>query len=252
MYIFQISDLHFQLENKQSINNLEKVIASILKQDVKPDILLISGDITHGQEYKNYGRVFEMLKVISAPKFCITGNNDSSLGLMAALKEYLPAHPQSEMKDALQYVVDDYPFRLIALDSFAPGEMSGNLDENRLAWLKNKLEINPDKKPVLIMVHQFTLANTLHRGSAPWFEKFNRLVAEHRDTVRLVVSGHVHANISGGYSDVRYISDFSTNWNSILDFQNHGNQIRDNTLPAGYLIHRFGNGEFLSYTVTLS
>lgn len=251
MYIFQISDLHFQPENEQSAANLKKVAESIKKQDVKPDILLITGDITHHQEYASYQAVFDLLKPLNVPVFCITGNNDSSSGLMKALAEHLPAHPRSEMKNALQYVDDDYPFRLIAVDSFAPDAMSGDMDDSRLDWFKAKLENNPAKKPVMVMVHQFTLPLTLHRGSAPWFEKFNNIITAHADTVRLVVSGHVHALLSGECGNVRYISDFSTNWNSLLDFKDHGNQIRDNRLPAGYLIHHFDGRDFVTYAVVV-
>lgn len=252
MYIFQISDLHFQIENERSINNLKKIVENIRRQDVKPDILLISGDITHQQDYTSYHPVFELLKPLNVPIFCITGNNDSSAGLMKALKEYLPAHPQSQMKNALQYVVDDYPFRLIALDSFAPNQMSGEMDAERLDWFKAQLGNNPERKPVLVMVHQFTLANTLHRGTAPWFKEFNGLVVAHADTVRLVASGHVHALLSGNLSSVRFISDYSVNWDSILDFKNHGNQIRDDNLPVGYLIHHYDGADFLTYAVAIS
>ena len=196
MYVFQISDLHFQSDKEESSQHLKKLMSSLREQDVKPDILLITGDITHQRDYASYGRVFDELKTLNTPIFCITGNNDSSSGLMKALKEYLPEHPQSDIKNGLQYVVDDYPFRIIALDSFAPYIISGNMDTERLNWLKTKLEDNPNKKPVLIMVHQFTPEMDLHRGREPWFDEFNRLVAAHNDTVRLVVSGHLHASLS--------------------------------------------------------
>lgn len=251
MYIFHISDLHFDNSDK-AVWRLRRLIDNIRKQDVSPDMLLITGDITHQSDYASYGIVFEELKKLETPIFCITGNNDSSAGIIKALREYLPKHPRPDMPNALQYVADEYPFRIIALDSFAPSVLSGNMDEERLTWLKNKLEDNPDKKPVLVMVHQFTPENALHRGHAPWFDSFNKLIAEHNDTVRLVVSGHLHASLSAELSGVRFISCFSANWNSILDFRNHGNQIRDDSLPAGYLIHNYNDGNFVSYSVIIA
>lgn len=252
MYIFQISDFHFLSENERSVTNLKKVIKSMQEQDVRPDIILISGDITHQQEYSSYGEVFALLAPFKVPLYCITGNNDSSSGLMRALREYLPQHPQSEMTDALQYVVDDYPFQIITLDSFAENMTSGEVDKERLNWLEQKLLDNPEKKSVLVMVHQFTAPNALNRPIRPWFEAFNRIIAEHADTVKLVVSGHLHASLSASVNGVRFISAFSTNWNSILDFKNHGNDIRDYSRPVGYLIHHFNNGEFSSYQVVMS
>lgn len=251
MYIFQISDFHFQIENERSVANLQKVLKSINEQDIRPDIILITGDITHQQEYASYQEVFKLLSTLGAPVYCITGNNDSSSGLMRALREYLPQHPQSEMTDALQYVVDDYPFQIITLDSFAENMTSGEVDKERLNWLEQKLINNSEHKPVLVMVHQFTAPNALNRPTQPWFEAFNRIIAEHRDTVKLVVSGHLHASLSASVNGVRFISAFSTNWNSILDFKDHGNDIRDYSRPVGYLIHYFNNGEFSSYQVVI-
>lgn len=252
MYIFQISDLHFQTEDERSVNNLQKIVESIDRQDVKPDMLLISGDLTQGQKYANYESIFNTLKQLDTPIYCITGNNDSSTGLMRALAEYLPQHPVSEMKTYLQYCVEDYPFRLIGLDSFAPGNLSGEMDDERLLWLEEKLNHNPQKKLTLVMIHQFTLPNSLHRGFMPWFTKFNRIIADHPDEVRLVVSGHVHTSISGQEGRTRFISAVSTNWNSLLDFKDHGNQIKDLSAPIGYLIHYFDGNGFISYNLTLS
>ncbi len=252
MYIFQISDLHFQAEDERSANNLDKVVKSIAAQDVKPDLLLITGDITHGQKYDSYPQVFEKIKSLGVPFLCITGNNDSSSGLMKALQEFVPAHPHSEMADYLQYGVDTYPCRIIALDSFAPGNLSGAMDDKRLAWFEEKLNNNPSHKPTLVMIHQFTLPNTLHRGFLPWFAEFNHLIAGHQQDIRLVVSGHLHASLGGLICKTRFISAPSTNWNSIFDFNNHGNQIRDNSAPVGYLIHHFDGNDFISYHVALA
>lgn len=252
MYIFQMSDFHFLSENERSINNLKKVIKSMQEQDVMPDIILISGDITHQQKYASYEEVFALLAPFKVPLYCITGNNDSSNSLMRALREYLPQHPQSEMTDALQYVVDDYPFQIIALDSFCENNLSGEMDSARLDWLEQKLLDNLEHKPVLVMVHQFTAPNALKRPTQPWFEAFNRIIAGHIDTVKLVVSGHLHASLSASNHGVRYMSAFSTNWNSILDFKDHGNNIQDASRPIGYLIHHFNNGEFSSYQIVIS
>lgn len=252
MYIFQISDLHFQLADERSVNNLGKVVKSIAEQDIQPDLLLMTGDIVHAQIKEGYAPVFESLKSLETPIYCITGNNDSSSGLIKALQEYLPQHPQSELAGCLQYCVEDYPFRLIGLDSFASGQMSGEMTDIKLAWLEEKLNNNPQHKPILLMIHQFTLPNALHRGFLPWFSEFNRIVSKHQDTVKLVVSGHVHTSISGQIGKTRFISADSVNWNSLLDFKEHGNQIKDLSAPVGYLIHQFNGDDFLTYHVAFT
>ena len=65
------------------------------------------------------------------PVFVIPGNHDAREPLRAAFggDGYLP-------RDGfLQYAVEDYPLRLVALDTLVPGEGGGELCAERLAWL---------------------------------------------------------------------------------------------------------------------
>ena len=66
--------------------------------------------------------------------------------LTEALEKYYPQHPKSEMKEYLQYVVDDYSLRIIALDTFADGHPNGLLTQEKLDWFEDKLKNNPKNK----------------------------------------------------------------------------------------------------------
>ena len=74
------------------------------------------------------------------PVFVIPGNHDSRDLLRAAFGAdgYLP-------KDGfLQYAIEDYPVRLVALDTHIPGEGGGELCDERLAWLDRTLAASPE------------------------------------------------------------------------------------------------------------
>ena len=62
------------------------------------------------------------------PVFVIPGNHDARDPLRAAFggDGYLPAD------GFLQYAVEDYPLRLVALDTLIPGEGGGELCDDRL------------------------------------------------------------------------------------------------------------------------
>jgi 3',5'-cyclic AMP phosphodiesterase CpdA len=50
-------------------------------------------------------------------------------------------------------VIDDYPLRIVALDTVIPGASSGALAPASLAWLDRVLQTQPDKPTVIVMHH---------------------------------------------------------------------------------------------------
>ncbi len=251
MIFAHISDIHFEKDNQLSHILLEKIITSINNLETKIDAVFISGDLSQMKKFENYEACFQILNRLKAPYFVITGNHDRSVDLMKALKLYCPRHPQSEFEDALQYCVDDFGIRLIALDSFAEGKAGGELSTDRLGWLKDKLENNPNKKPVIILVHQFTLPSGLtffdtHAGN--WFADFNKVVLAHQDRIKLIACGHMHNAISSVLETIPMVCCFSAKWQAKLDFK----IIEDlpaSKKPIGYYLHRFEDEKVVSIAV---
>lgn len=254
MNIFQISDLHYPYRGEKGIGKIEKVVNHMKRQDIKPDVLLVSGDLINC-DFEGYCQVFKILDRLETPYFCITGNHDNSEKLMAALKKYVPAHPLSEHADKLDYCVDAYPLRIIALDSYKENTAGGELSGGQLGWLKRKLADNPLQKPVAIMVHQFPIDAGLNffdvKTRQPWCDKFNEIVCAHRNTVKLVACGHLHNSLVSNIAGVPVISCFSANWQAHLDFVPAEN-MQELERPVGYYIHRWNGKKLISYAVALS
>ena len=78
----------------------------------------------------------------------LVSDHDAREPLRAAFAAdgYLPAD------GFLQYVIEDYPVWLIALDTLIPGEAGGLLCSERLAWLDHALA-SAAARPVLLMMH---------------------------------------------------------------------------------------------------
>jgi 3',5'-cyclic AMP phosphodiesterase CpdA len=53
----------------------------------------------------------------------------------------------------IQYTVEDWPVRLVALDTLIPGESGGRLCAERLAWLDARLAEAPGRPTVVFMHH---------------------------------------------------------------------------------------------------
>lgn len=253
MFIAHISDLHIGDADKPGIANLNKIVRCINSMDILPEAVLVTGDLIHLRQKKHYEACFAELNKLKMPYFTIVGNHDEPNQLKEALAMYCPAHPKSEMKDYLQYVVDDYPVRIIALDTYAEKHPNGILNDEKLEWLREKLEDNPDKKPVLLMIHQFTLKTKLSffdSYAEEWFGKFNELVARHEDTIKLIACGHLHNSLIGSVGKIPMISTFSTNWQAYFDFKPR-EYLTANKLPVGFYLHRFDGEKFMSYVVAV-
>src|SRR5688500_6288942 len=91
------------------------------------------------------------------PVYLIPGNHDSREQMRASFPDhrYLAQSPQF-----IQYAIEDYPVRLLALDTVIPKKSGGELCEERLDWLEAKLREAPDR-PTLVMMHHAPFATGL-------------------------------------------------------------------------------------------
>ncbi len=255
MNIFHLSDIHYDPKNQEGIRKLQKIIQNINEQITKPDVVVITGDLVWKCNKEFYAPCFKELNKLQAPYLVITGNHDDSQDLQNALKQFAPSHPQSEDNRKLQYVCDKFPVRIIGLDTFKANIGGGDLSEESRLWLEQKLADNSEGKPTIILIHQYTLptgSGFFDRNAAPWYKKFNQIIEKHKDTVKLVLCGHLHNSLSSQISTVPIISGFSTNWGEELLNPSNSDPKRDFKRPLSYLIHRWENGRFTTYVAELS
>lgn len=153
MLIAQISDTHILASASDKpaaqlrADCLRRCIADI--NQLLPDAVIFTGDtVQHGQS-EEYARLRELLEPLQAPLYLIPGNRDNNEALRTAFndKSYLP-----ERGDFLHYTVEDYPLRLVALDSTSSGERKGVYCRERQAWLDAVLSEQPSR-PTLLFIH---------------------------------------------------------------------------------------------------
>lgn len=250
MNIFHVSDLHYPFQNDKGVKNLQKIIENIKSQDIRPDVVLVTGDLVNG-DYNDYPKILEILKTLPSPFLCITGNKDNSVELMKALQKFVPSHPASEHKTKLDYVVDAYPLKIIALDSCKENTPGGEISIEQFAWLEEQLK---DGLPSLVMVHQFTINAGFDffdvKTRQPWTDKFNEVIARHKEAVKLVICGHLHNSVISNIAGVPIISTFSTNWEAHLAFE-PTEHVMELNRPVGYYIHRWNGQQIVSYAIAL-
>jgi 3',5'-cyclic-AMP phosphodiesterase len=157
-----------------------------------PDITVVTGDLVDHGEPAEYHHLRRLLAPLSMPVFVIAGNHDSRAPLRQAFGAdgYLPAD------GFLHYTVEDYPLRLVALDTSIPGENGGSLCEERLSWLDAALAAAPDQ-PTLVLMHHPPFATGITYMDGYGLENsaaLAEIVARHPQIER-IACGHLHRAI---------------------------------------------------------
>ena len=242
--IVQLSDLHIGADwaDGDPDAGLAAAVESVRAIRPQPDVALVTGDLVDSGSDAEYERVAELLAPLAMPIHVLAGNHDDR----AALRRHFPL-PGADT-EPICYSVDLGPLRLVVLDSTIPGEDSGGLDDQRLAWLERELAASPEQ-PVLMAMHHPPL-----RTGVPAWDKIgladeDRLllgeVVERHPQVRRIVAGHVHRTIAGELAGRPVLTIPSTYAQSRLDF---GSRKLEFALePAGFAVHAVFDGEVSSH-----
>lgn len=198
MLIAQITDTHVQMpgglldRNYDTAANLERAVRHLNAITPKIDVVLLTGDAVDAGSADEYARLREILSVLQAPLYIIPGNHDERDAMRRAFQSdgYLPS------TGFLQYTVEDWPVRLIALDTLIAGEHGGRLCEKRLQWLATRLREAPDR-PTVIFMHHPPFRTGLAVMDAMGFDGADRLarIVEANPQVLQIISGHIHRPI---------------------------------------------------------
>jgi 3',5'-cyclic AMP phosphodiesterase CpdA len=190
--IGQLTDLHigFDRANPREGNliRLEANLARLLQPGVRPDVLLLTGDLTEHGDDASFARLAAALDGYPIPCWPIPGNHDLRDGLLRTF-------PQVEGAGGfVQYALDLPGLRVVMLDTLEDGRHGGGFCEARARWLADQLAQAPNT-PTLIAMHHppfptgITWMDT--RDDEPWVARFAGAIAGHAQIVA-ITSGHVH------------------------------------------------------------
>ena len=201
MLIAQLTDLHIGAGRRLAYRKvdtaaaLEKAIDHVMAMVPRPDVVLFTGDIGDLGTGEEYALVAEILAKLTIPYFMVPGNHDRR----GPLRTRFPAAtPISDVTGFVNYVVDDFPLRLIALDTLDEGKPGGVLPRAQLDWLQKVLADGKGRDCAIFMHHPPFRTGIGHMDAQNLGEGADdlaRIVSEHRETVRAIFCGHVHRSI---------------------------------------------------------
>lgn len=204
MIIAQISDTHISLGAADAdcrSADLERTLADINALDPAPDVIIHTGDVVHGGRCEDYAAAASLLENARAPLYVAAGNRDDRENLRRALSRWVPAPDSTH----LDYAVEDFPVRLVAVDSLSGISNKGDFSPERVQRLQALIEAEPHK-PIAVFMHHppFTVQvgpDPLNFVTAEAMAILQRAL-EQSGRVVAVFCGHVHRSTCGRIGNI--------------------------------------------------
>ena len=200
MIIAQISDTHIALDTPDAsrrIRDLEMTIADIDALNPAPDVIFHTGDIVHNGRTEEYAKAASILAQARVPVYVIPGNKDDRANLRAA---FSPRGYLNRGSSFVEYAVEDYPVRLIALDTLNTNSNKGDFCVDRARRLAELIDAETSK-PIAIFAHhppfEVKVGPEPFNFETPEMMMRLRQAAQHSNRVIAIFSGHVHRSTVG-------------------------------------------------------
>jgi Icc protein len=193
--VAQITDCHIVEPGRlfadriDTAARLDSAVHHIVTMDPRPDVVVATGDLVNNGRAAEYAHLAGLLDALPMPLFPIPGNHDDRTGLRSWFGSVVPGSGD----EPVDYAIDDYPVRLVGLDTTVPGEHHGHLAPEQLEWLDAELGARPDR-PTIVFQH-----HPPFKTGIEWMDEsalLNRreeaeIVGRHPQVV-MVTSGHIH------------------------------------------------------------
>lgn len=241
MLIAQISDLHIQQAGQhreliQAEQHLGACVDQINQLDTPPDLVAVTGDLTERGTPDEYRIVKQHLDRLNAPYLVIPGNHDDRGNLRQAFADHDYLQTDSPF---IQYVVDQYPLRIVALDTTVPRRSEGELCTLRLQWLADTLGQAPDRTTCILMHHPPFATGIRHMdelGLLRGRDEFEHIISPYRNIER-ILCGHLHRTIMCRVGNAMASTCPGTAHQIVLDLNPDSTALCFNFEPPGYQLH---------------
>lgn len=203
MLIAQITDAHVTPEGTLFFDQfdtgraLARAVAALNALTPRPDIVLFTGDLADKGTPEEYAHIRKLLAPLTIPLAVIPGNHDRREAMRAAFADnpWLPA------TGFLHQVIEDFPLRLIGLDTLNEAEFSrGLMCAGRRDWLDRQLAMAAGRPTVVFMHHPPFLTGIGHMDpiNCAGGAELEAVVSRHPEVIR-VLCGHVHRPVVVGW-----------------------------------------------------
>lgn len=256
MIIAQLSDFHARPPGVLAYGGLDtnrlmrRAIDAVAALEPRPDCVVVTGDLSDDGLPDEYQAVADALADLPMPAYLIPGNHDRREVMRACLAGLYPYLRQDG--PFLNYVVEDGPVRLIALDTIEPGGHGGAICAAREAWLAARLAEGGGRPTMILMHHPpfrtgVPAMDPMMCRSAPGLAA---LIARHPEIER-IRTGHFHRTIAVRWAGTIGFVGPGTAHQVALDLR-PGEPTRFIHEPPGFALHAYdAEAGIISHVVPL-
>lgn len=202
LHIVQLTDTHIAEDKPQRLRDLDNCVDAINALETPPSVVIHTGDISHNGLAEEYHNARHRLERLNAPCFVMAGNRDARDVLLDCFADDRYRLPGNGW---LQYAIEDYPVRLLMVDTVCDHSNKGELCAQRLAHLDAMLAADT-RKPVALFLHHPPYEAV--GIPDPWqyenWEDVTRLesLLQRYDNIVGMYCGHVHRFIDGAIAGI--------------------------------------------------
>lgn len=241
----QVTDMHIKAGGKLSYRvvdteaSLARCVAQLLRLPQPPDAVIFTGDLTDFGRPEEYDNLARLLEPLAMPLFLMPGNHDDP----EAMRARFPSHAYMRQRAGkLDFVIDAFPVRLVALDSTIPMKSGGELTASQLQWLDETLAAVPGK-PTIVAIHHppfWTGIGHMDRMALGNPAQMEAVIARHPQVER-VIAGHLHRNIAKRFGGTIASTSPSPSHQVALDLDDDAAS-RFVLEPPGFQLHLWREG----------
>ena len=199
-FLVQITDTHvvergtLLYGQADTARHLAETVSEINAMRPLPDGVLITGDLVEHPGPTTYSHFRDLIEPLRMPVFLMPGNHDNP----EIMQNYFcdtpmfPAEPPH-----FQYVIDDFPFRVLMLNSHFDNSELPHFGPRRLRWLEGVLE--ESDRPTLVAIHHppmKTGIGFIDMVGPDWYRGLGEVLARHPQVLK-IICGHGHLDLQG-------------------------------------------------------
>jgi len=241
--ILQISDIHIYADKKaellgvKTLDSFQGVTALIKKNNVNPDVIILSGDLSQDGTEASYLHIAEQLQEFNVPVYYVPGNHDDP-------KVLTRIFPRNNISSHKHVVLKSW--QLILLNSQKIGAVEGFLDRSQLNFLQHCLQRYSEHHALVILHHP-----PVPVGSA-WLDKIGLSnpkefwdIAMRYPKLAAVAFGHVHQEFSQKVNGIQCYAVPAT----CVQFKTQQHDFALENLPPGYRLFELSDNGALQTSV---
>jgi len=194
MKIVQLSDIHVGSQFQESV--FETVISEV--NQLKPDTILISGDLTNEGLIKEYEKCKKLVSRFECKKIiAISGNHDYRNSGYLAFKKYFPFETINELGSDVV---------LVTVGTARPDRNEGEVGYRQNLWIERTMKKFQDKIKILAMHHHLVGIPDTGSDRLTVIDAGDVLRTILDTNVELVLCGHKHRPWIWNFKDLEIVN----------------------------------------------